>query len=382
MGKVGLTLGADPEFELVFGEEVIPARKILREDIAVPWGVISEDGSGHPLELRPKPSADPETLVRNVGRSLLSVPRVMGVAPSTVGEKYPIGGHVHIGGAFSWASAEELVMAIDDLMGDLFHRLSPEVRLKEGYGRRGDWRKKDWGFEYRTPPASVWSHPMVALEFLRDVQWVAEKFISGENPLKDPMAPLVRANAERAAEFVLEHGGRLHWGAWKAYVGKWPGIGDSRETPEVKISFGPNTEHDESLLEDAQAMCARLGLPFVRIMPFDRRDGDHASNVPGDEELAYGFTPYPYGGRFWLSWRFRNDPEFRRGEIPKMEATIAYFFERMGDIERQGGGRLVKEVVPFSGGWPEEETEAGELDEGRSFDLGVGVRGRGREVEM
>jgi hypothetical protein len=342
MERTKVTLGADPEFELVVDGDVVPAEKFLGRTVSLPWGFIGEDGSGDPIELRPRPSADPEILVVNVGRLLLSVPGALGGVPSTICEEYPLGGHVHIGGVPSEVQ-EDLARVIDGLLGDLFYSLSAELRLSRGYGRRGDWRAKPWGFEYRTPPASVWSHPGVALVFLRAIRWVAEKFLFGEDLFEDPAWPAIRAGAEKATEFVRKHRGRLHWGAWKEHVGNihWRGL------KEVDIHF--SGEADEGFRNDLRAMCARIGLPFVKVLPLRRSRGDFASNVPGYGELAEDVEPYGPGRELGLSWRFRNDPEFRRAEMGKLEAALARLLdEEIEKIEGEDGGRLVKEAVPFS----------------------------------
>jgi hypothetical protein len=102
---------------------------------------------------------------------------------------------------------------IDETLGDLCYELSSQLRIKSGYGEREDRRTKPWGFEYRTPPASIWSHPEVALTFLRAIEWITQRFLFfNENPLEHPAWPTVRATAEKATEFVKKHGGRLHWG--------------------------------------------------------------------------------------------------------------------------------------------------------------------------
>jgi hypothetical protein len=346
-----VTLGADPEFELILNGEVVPTDRveIASKVLVLPWGVIGEDKSGDPIELRPRPSANPETLVRNVGRLLLSVPRAWGGFPSTICEEYPIGGHVHIGGVPN-EDQEELVKVIDGLLGDLFYSLSPELRLDEGYGRRGDWRPQPWGVEYRTPPASVWSHPGVALTFLRAIKWVAERLLSGEEPLKDPVWPVVRGGAEKAAEFVREHEGRLHWGAWKEYVGEV----DLRGKVKVKVFPDGWIECDNSF-DDLRAMFVRLGIPSAKVLPLVRREGDFASNVPGYGKTLYeGDLDFRYrpGSFLALSWRFLNDPEFRRAEMPKLEAAIARLVEEIEEIGERDGGRLVKEALPFGVSWP------------------------------
>ncbi len=349
-----MTLGADPEFELIVNGRVAVAEDFLEEgDIKLPWGVIGKDGSGDQLELRPRPSCAPSVLVKNVGRLLLSVPRSVGALPSTVGEDYPLGGHVHIGGV-ARDEVEEVLKAVDEAFGRIFYGMNPEVRLRSSYGQVGDWRSQPWGGEYRTPPANIWSHPEVALVFLRAIKWVAERVLDGEDPFRHPAWPFVREAAEEAAEFVKACGGKLYWGAWKAYIRAF------QEASEVEVCLRPGTECDGAFVNDLRAMCARLGISRVEILPLHRERGDYASNVPGYGEFAKRFSPYNFLGPLALSWRFRNDPEFRRREIPNLEGVIARLLEKP---EEGDGGRLVKEAVPFAVALPVDLLEEGEAEE-------------------
>jgi len=356
MKKV-VTIGGDPEFELVVKGNIVAAEDLLEEDVDLPWGVIGKDGSGDQLELRPRPSSAPSVLVKNVGRLLLSVPKSVGGLPSTMGEEYPLGGHVHIGGVGE-GEVEEVLEAVDGAFGHIFYELNPKVRLESSYGQVGDWRRQPWGVEYRTPPASVWSHPGVALTFLRAIKWVAERVLDGEDPFRHPAWPFVREAAEEAAEFVRKCGGRLHWGAWKEHIER--GARSEEEALEVAVTAGPQVERDEAFVGDIALMCRRLGIPWVEIIPLRRERGDYVSNVPGYGEVAEGFAPYKPLGRLALSWRFRNDPEFRRAELPRLEEALA---RMLGKLETGDGGRLVRGVVPFAVPLPVDLLEEGEAEE-------------------
>jgi hypothetical protein len=353
MEKAKVALGGDPEFVLVRRGLLMSVADLLRAEVELPWGVIGKEREL--LELRPRPSGSPETLVRNVGHLLLAAPRVLGGVPSTVCRFYPLGGHVHIGGV-PVGAREGVARAVDEGLGDLLHSLNTEARLRVGYGQRGDWRPQPWGVEYRTPPASLWSHPEVVLVFLRAIKWVAERVLDGQEPLKDPVWPAVRANAERAAEFVKAYGGRFHLGAWKAYIGEF----DLREGLGVEVALEPGMEFDGAFFGDLRAMFARLGIPSAKVIPLGQEKGDYASNVPGYGELADGLEPFAPGGELGLSWRFRNDPVFRREEMPKLERAILRLLER---LEEEGGDFLVKEALPLLVDWPAELFEAEEGDD-------------------
>jgi hypothetical protein len=362
MAKVQVvTLGADPEFELVVGGRIVSASSVLREDIRLPWGDIGVDGAGWPLELRPVPGKTARELVQNVGRLIVAVPKAVGGVPSSICEAYAIGGHVHVGFKSDPGLAyRDIVKTIDDALGDIFYSLNTRTRISAGYGKRKDWREQYWGVEYRTPPSAVWSHPGVALTFVGAIKWAVQELLRGENPLRSPALTKVRAAAKKAAAFVKRHGGRLHWGAWKAFAGE---VDISRHLG-VKIRFDSG-DRDSKFFADMEAMLARLGIASIRITSLHRSRGDFASNVPGYGTLVNDFTPFTPGGALCLSWRFRTDPDFRRKELPKLEAAIAAILRNSDDGD---GGRLVKEVVPLKVVGPPEEPEPEPMDAPHSYD--------------
>ena len=343
MGRAAdITLGADPEFELVVGGRVVSASNILREDVWLPWGDIGVDRTGYPLELRPCPSKSARGLVTNVGRLLLAVPKVVRSGyPSTMCELYAIGGHIHIGG-IKKGELQTVVYAIDDALGDIFHSLNPEARVRQGYGTRKDWRSQSWGVEYRTPPAAIWAHPQVAITFVGAIKWAAQELLRGKNPLKSAALPRVREAVSKAADFVRKYNWRLHWGAWEASLGETE---VDQYLGAKTMILGHGLERDTHFVDDMKAMCDRLGIKSLRILPSYR--GDFATNIPGYGTLVGDFVTFMPGGTLFLSWRFRNDPKFRREELPKLEAAIATLIETN---EKEGdGGRLVKEVIHLSG---------------------------------
>jgi hypothetical protein len=119
----------------------------------------------------------------------------------------------------------------------------------------------------------------------------------------------------------------------------------------------PFMEFDEALSDDLKGMLSRLGIPSVKLLPLGRLRRDSAPTVPGetfDSDSDFDFF-YMSGGFLALSWRLRNDPEFRRAAMPKVERAIARFIEEIEEVGERDGGRLVKEVVPFQVSWPEVE---------------------------
>ena len=342
--SINITLGADPEFELIIAERAESAASILGDAIHLPWGSIGVDGAGYPLELRPNPSETARGLIQNVARLLVGVPRMLGGLPSTVGEAYAIGGHIHVGIGNAPVDERALVRGLDEAIGDILYSLSPESRIKAGYGRRRDWRIQPWGIEYRTPPAAIWAHPQVALVFVGATKWVVREFLGGRDPLKSPALPKIRGAAKSAAAFVRQHGSRLHWGAWEALAGE---VEIPQEGPVIVIDHGADRDH--LFVGDLKGLLLRLGLRWLRVTSLRRSRGDYVSNLPGYGELVEGFSVFAPRGTLCLSWRFRNDAEFRRAEMPKLEAALAAALRAQAAAAEvdDGGGRIIKEAVPF-----------------------------------
>jgi len=370
--KLAITLGADPEFELVRDGRVVNASHVLKKSVRMPWGIIGYDGAGGPLELRPNPSTSPSVLVKNVGRLLLSVPMIAGGLPSTMGEMYAIGGHVHIGIRGLGVPYEDVVRTIDDAVGDILYQMNTRTRLNSSYGKRGDWRRQAWGLEYRTPPATMWAHPEGALAFLKAIRRAVRLAIEGRKYALDDDWYKIRYALSGAAILVMQHNGRIHWEAWKAYVG------ENEVKNALQIASAMNcevrvatplcgvSEHDEGLIGDIGTMLARLGIRKVAVVVFPKWRGDYASNVRGYGVMQYDHGPYEGEEGDWaqplmLSWRFCNDPDFRRNELPKLEAAIASLVGLNGE---RNESRIVKEVIHLNADWP-----GGDDDDGEAVEL-------------
>ncbi|MBT9164381.1 MAG: hypothetical protein DDT23_00376 [candidate division WS2 bacterium] len=147
-----ITLGADPEFELLRDGWIVPAE----EYFSSLQSRIGCDGSGHQLELRPSASSSSEELVKKVA-SLISEVYSEGFTLSTEGDEFPLGGHLHFGVENFSTSYVEL---LDLFLGGLLLPLSGEAR--GSYRRLGKYETKDWGFEYRSLPSAIFASPKIA----------------------------------------------------------------------------------------------------------------------------------------------------------------------------------------------------------------------------
>ncbi len=174
-----VTYGADPEFVITTGPnlEEISARA---HPIYM-GGMIGKDGDsngGDPREIRPKPSDTPEGLIRNI-EEILEYP--IDEIWSVRGEKYPIGGHIHLGGI---PESDGFKKILDYFIGTPMMVLNSPHRGKDGssYGRLGDMRKcpEHNGFEYRTPPSGWLGSKTLALMTLNLTKTLAEKHYAGE----------------------------------------------------------------------------------------------------------------------------------------------------------------------------------------------------------
>ena len=162
-----ITIGGDPEFELVDNYEmVVRASEFVSEfEIEENFGGVGVDGSGDQVELRPSPGK-PETVVENVKKLLEKFNNAYGEYYKLVTSslKYPCGGHIHIGvePLPHTTYYEKLSLILDEFIGRKTLELNGPARKpgnEYGYGRISDFRQQPYGMEYRTPPSAIWKNP-------------------------------------------------------------------------------------------------------------------------------------------------------------------------------------------------------------------------------
>lgn len=157
-----LTIGADPEFEIVDEDNrLIPAHDL--------WGMTGEIGcDGHTStgELRPKPAETPLALVRNIRRlirKLASHPKIPPNAKIQAGGGIHIttGGHIHFSVKKMTPAMKE---ALHYLIGDAVipHQGGQRVNLTNTTDRGGSdaVREKEHGTEWRSLPSWLVSEDM------------------------------------------------------------------------------------------------------------------------------------------------------------------------------------------------------------------------------
>ncbi len=158
--SASVLLGGDPEFEvyedgIVFPAYFFPIFNGLSNSVGT-------DGNSAIAELRPAPSYRPEKYMENF-MSLAEKVCEKGILLSVKGDKYPLGGHIHVGSHNEYVvevlkdKVEEFISVLDDFVGRVLLPTSGAARGE--YAKLGAYELKDYGWEYRTPPSSFYADP-------------------------------------------------------------------------------------------------------------------------------------------------------------------------------------------------------------------------------
>jgi len=160
-----ITLGGDPEFEVVKDGRIVPADTVpifkqgLRPATKASIGL---DGATFIAELRPDYAYSEEEYVENFWALVKRVQKA-NVLLSVKGDRVPLGGHIHVGSpdrdVVRDLSYEEkkFIQVLDDFIGRVLLPTSGKARGE--YKRLGAHHPKDYGWEYRTPPSSFYADP-------------------------------------------------------------------------------------------------------------------------------------------------------------------------------------------------------------------------------
>jgi len=205
-GEEFLTLGGDPEFEVICDGEVVPARDLsIFSDGGLDYP-IGTDGASHTAELRPEAAYSPEEYVENF---LALVERVKeeGVLLSVQGNTYALGGHIHIGSPNRLVvqvlrdEVENFVQVLDDFVGRVLLPTSGGAR--GDYARLGEYELKIYGWEYKTPPSSFYADPEMVRITYKLVKGLVETLIK-EKELSYEVLEDGRAKPEEYYRFLTK----------------------------------------------------------------------------------------------------------------------------------------------------------------------------------
>lgn len=176
-----ITVGTDPEFELVALNTgaVVNASNVVRTGTGATVE-IGVDGAGGPVELRPRASANPITVVSRMKKLFQRFTRrYPNYELSYAGDRYAIGGHIHVGIDNHRMSADlrraHCVIA-DDFFGRPLSSLNGSARGY--YGQPGDHREQPWGTEYRVLAAGVFGDPELARIVMKGIKNIMANLLS------------------------------------------------------------------------------------------------------------------------------------------------------------------------------------------------------------
>lgn len=216
--KVTVTIGADPEFEMVNRKgAVISASSHYDSEIfgnEGPFGnKIGLDGAGSQIELRPEPSEKPHEVVKRLkGLFQEFNAHYQNMHLGVAGDTYPLGGHIHIGVGQEFIPPGGLIRMLDVFIGRPL--MVQSGRARGSYCHESSYERKYYGFEYRTPPASYLLKPEITRIVFKIAKNITEHFINKDNVIyNDPpqkedylkLAKLSESEYRKLDEFIASY---------------------------------------------------------------------------------------------------------------------------------------------------------------------------------
>jgi len=178
-----ITLGSDPEYEVIMYGRIVNARDV--KSSCFEHGVdarIGTDGHGAQVEFRPGISPDENDATEKM-KGLFE--EVENISLGAKGDTFPLGGHLHIGivdsgGKFQLKNEAylKLVELLDHYIGHASSAANGTMR--GGYRGLSLHRLQTYGLEYRTPPAAIASTPTIYRTAMKICKTLTEKLLSGE----------------------------------------------------------------------------------------------------------------------------------------------------------------------------------------------------------
>lgn len=157
------TIGCDPELICRRNGQFVAANKFFKSNSS--FGL---DGCNSVAEIRPGFSDSPIDLTAKIYQILEYGHSKVSDLEFYAGHyqnNFPIGGHTH----FSIQPLPEIIEALDIVLGSLSNCIDDKEqrhqRQRSGYGKKSNFRRKPYGFEYRTPGSFLLS-PSITLVHL------------------------------------------------------------------------------------------------------------------------------------------------------------------------------------------------------------------------
>lgn len=214
-----ITIGCDPEFELVYkGKFIDPSGENNEDFDGVRIGTDCGDYFNN-VELRPQHHVSPKGLLNNF-RKLSAEVHKKRYKLTVSGLENSIGGHIHIGirnvdTRHHLIDEVEcgtcpLIDALDEFLGKKVMCLSSDIRSGSGYGELGDCRRQVYGIEYRVPSAAIFYRPLLAKYCFMIAKRATYFYLTGhlsdiiENPTAIEYAVELKIKPAQYKQFIRE----------------------------------------------------------------------------------------------------------------------------------------------------------------------------------
>jgi hypothetical protein len=175
-----ITYGCDPEFEILYQNQPISIKEKTFGELYNTTEQIGTDGMGAQLELRPEKSKDINHIINNLKYLFKLLENYhIGVR----GNRFPLGGHIHIGFIKGDAEYEidkyciaKLLKLYDWYLGKPTWELSGKAR--GAYKVLSACEYKSYGIEYRTLPAAIFISPKICKIVFQIIKHITELFFT------------------------------------------------------------------------------------------------------------------------------------------------------------------------------------------------------------
>jgi len=213
-----ITIGSDPEFIFVQGNEKHSAADVFRtkgiEGSSSSSVEIGVDGCSSTGELRPKYATTPKKHFENIKKLIEKLTTISGNDFKVFSGNYPhctsLGGHIHFGNFSRTKYMDRMVAALDIFLSLPLLMIeetdSAKMRRKSSYGKLSDARRQEWGVEYRSP-ASWLTTPQITESVLCLSYVIVDHVINNDNftPNKYLLTYIKNADAfNKAKKDVIE----------------------------------------------------------------------------------------------------------------------------------------------------------------------------------
>jgi hypothetical protein len=183
LGKVSITLGGAPEFEVVVNGETYKAYDFLvfrNVNPTSPIGVNWDSPEFSTLAIRPTPTTSPKAYVRRFMSLVEKVVR-KGFTLSVAGNTYPLGANIRIGSPDKNTvqvlqdEVENFIEVLEDFIGKVL--LPTSGRARGSHTSLVAYELIRGGWEYRTPPSSIYADPKMVRITYKLIRGIVESLL-------------------------------------------------------------------------------------------------------------------------------------------------------------------------------------------------------------